>query len=640
MSITYTPATNFGAKDSLPTNDPDKVIKGSEFSTEFTAIQTAFGLAAPAASPTFTGTVTIASVDINGGNIDGTTIGGTTPAAATFTSVTATTADINGGNIDGTVIGAATPAAGSFTTGQFGTSLNVDGTVTADGLTVAGDISVTGGNRTLSATHHLNIDIDSDNNNTDRIFYVTNDGETKTRFVVGESGDISFYEDTGTTPKFFWDASAEALGIGTSSPNAAINVDGSVELAGVLYRGIFGGAYQDSDIGAVTGGNPAAVQIQSITSSRPATLLLGGGQSTNESLGIIGFYNSGNTDTKRLRSYISCGQEGGTSNEQGGVLSFGTAANAGTTPAERMRIDSSGNVGIGTSSPTALLHLSSTAQSTVMHITDASGYGAISNSNGSLYLTADRGSVGSKFMSFRVGGTTERMRIDTSGRLLIGTTDTFPGNGDTNVGIALTHLGNAAFSSDSNRSIFNRNLTDGSIIEFNKDGTEVGSIGTDAGRIYITDDAQAGISFASASQAVVPCTPSGALNDNAVDLGAASARFDDVYATNSTIQTSDANEKQDIAELDEAERRVAVAAKSLLRKFRWKDSVAEKGDDARIHFGIIAQDLQAAFEAEGLDAGRYAMFIHSTWTDEETGEERSRMGVRYSELLAFIIAAL
>jgi len=34
------------------------------------------------------------------------------------------------------------------------------------------------------------------------------------------------------------------------------------------------------------------------------------------------------------------------------------------------------------------------------------------------------------------------------------------------------------------------------------------------------------------------------------------------------------------------------------------------------------------------------MFTHTTWTDEETGEERSRMGVRYSELLAFIIAAL
>lgn len=58
MTITYTPTTNFGAKDSLPTNDPAKVIKGAEFSTEFTAIQTAFGQAAPVASPTFTGNAT------------------------------------------------------------------------------------------------------------------------------------------------------------------------------------------------------------------------------------------------------------------------------------------------------------------------------------------------------------------------------------------------------------------------------------------------------------------------------------------------------------------------------------------------------------------------------------------------------
>ena len=128
--------------------------------------------------------------------------------------------------------------------------------------------------------------------------------------------------------------------------------------------------------------------------------------------------------------------------------------------------------------------------------------------------------------------------------------------------------------------------------------------------------------------------------DDAQDIGSGSKRFDDIHATNGTIQTSDRNEKQDIAELSDAEQRVAVACKGLLRKFRWKSAVAEKGDDARIHFGIIAQDLQDAFTAEGLDAGRYGMFINSTWTNEETGEERSRMGVRYSELLAFIIAAV
>ena len=137
-----------------------------------------------------------------------------------------------------------------------------------------------------------------------------------------------------------------------------------------------------------------------------------------------------------------------------------------------------------------------------------------------------------------------------------------------------------------------------------------------------------------------PCSSTAGTRDNIVDLGNSSNRFDDIHATNGTIQTSDRNEKQDIAELSDAEQRVAVAAKGLLRKFRWKSRVEEKGDDARIHFGIIAQDLQDAFTAEGLDAGRYAMFISSTWTDEETGEERTRLGVRYSELLAFIISAI
>jgi hypothetical protein len=128
-------------------------------------------------------------------------------------------------------------------------------------------------------------------------------------------------------------------------------------------------------------------------------------------------------------------------------------------------------------------------------------------------------------------------------------------------------------------------------------------------------------------------------SDRLIDLGNLSARFDDIYATNGTIQTSDQNEKQDIAELSEAETRVAVACKGLLRKFRWKSAVEDKGDEARTHFGIIAQDLQAAFEAEGLDAGDYAMFISSTWTNDD-GEEQTRLGVRYSELLAFIIGGI
>jgi hypothetical protein len=51
------------------------------------------------------------------------------------------------------------------------------------------------------------------------------DVDLNTRFLIANNGDISFYEDTGTTPKFFWDASAERLGIRTSSPQRSLEVD-------------------------------------------------------------------------------------------------------------------------------------------------------------------------------------------------------------------------------------------------------------------------------------------------------------------------------------------------------------------------------------------------------------------------------
>jgi hypothetical protein len=238
------------------------------------------------------------------------------------------------------------------------------------------------------------------------------------------------------------------------------------------------------------------------------------------------------------------------------------------------------------------------------------------------------------------------MRIDSSGNLLVGTTsaDQYNLTTTTNAGVALKKYsggGKLEVSRDYDCATLNRLSTDGTIIDLRKDGSTVGSIGTLSDSMYFGNaksSAYANLRFT--NDQVHPCTSAGADNDDAIDLGKASSRFDDVYATNGTIQTSDRNEKQDIEELSEAEQRVAVACKGLLRKFRWQDAVAEKGDDARIHFGIIAQDLQDAFAAEGLDAGRYAMFINSTWTDEETGEERSRMGVRYPELLAFIIAAI
>lgn len=54
----YTKTTNFTAKDSLTTGDSNKIVRGSEFDTEFNAISAAIATKADLASPTFTGSPT------------------------------------------------------------------------------------------------------------------------------------------------------------------------------------------------------------------------------------------------------------------------------------------------------------------------------------------------------------------------------------------------------------------------------------------------------------------------------------------------------------------------------------------------------------------------------------------------------
>jgi hypothetical protein len=72
----YTKTTNFASKDSLPSGDTNKIVRGSEINTEFDNIATAVATKADTASPTFTGTVTIATLTISTA-LNGTIGGGT-----------------------------------------------------------------------------------------------------------------------------------------------------------------------------------------------------------------------------------------------------------------------------------------------------------------------------------------------------------------------------------------------------------------------------------------------------------------------------------------------------------------------------------------------------------------------------------
>lgn len=140
--------------------------------------------------------------------------------------------------------------------------------------------------------------------------------------------------------------------------------------------------------------------------------------------------------------------------------------------------------------------------------------------------------------------------------------------------------------------------------------------------------------------------------DNAQPLGAAANRWSVVYAGTGTINTSDEREKQDIRSMIDAERAVALKIKGAIKAFRFRDSVENKGDSARIHFGVIAQEVKAAFESEGLDPFAYALLCYDEWPEQlEVKDEEGRIvqayrpagnryGIRYDELLAFIIGVL
>jgi hypothetical protein len=353
---------------------------------------------------TATGTSVFASLDISGDiDVDGTTnldvvdIDGAVDMAstlgvtgvATLASLVATTADINAGTIDGTVIGGSTAAAGTFTTGQFNTSLNVDGTVTADKLIT--DSNVDAASFTSASSTYVDI---NNGTVTGRLQTISSDffigtatvgtslafksGNGVERLRISSGGDISFYEDTGTTAKLFWDASAESLGIGTSSPDKILHIKTAVN-------------------------NTAFVRIESTATDSYPTLSL----------------------KNDAREYQLTAH---------GPLGDKFTIYDGTAGAHRFVIDSSGNVGIGTSSPSTKGHFYS---GTSMDQLTVDGTGAIETginfaSGGTTYGQIYFNNVSPYDMSvlqqYSTGslifGTndTERMRIDSSGTLFQGTT--------------------------------------------------------------------------------------------------------------------------------------------------------------------------------------------------------------------------
>ena len=219
-----------------------------------------------------------------------------------------------------------------------------------------------------------------------------------------------------------------------------------------------------------------------------------------------------------------------------------------TSTTERMRINSSGNVGIGTSSPNYELHIEDASGNAVVNIeSSTSGYSAVNlgdtNNDDVGQIKYDNATNSMQFTT----NTSERMRIDSSGNVLVGTTSY--NNDNAGIGLGSSNFFYATRSANLVGS-FNRLTSDGNIIDFRKDGTTVGSIGTQGGRLTI-GDGDTGLRFADDFNNIQPFNVStNGLRDNAIDLGSGAGRFRSLFLSGGVYLggTGSANKLDDYEE--------------------------------------------------------------------------------------------
>ena len=112
------------------------------------------------------------------------------------------------------------------------------------------------------------------------------------------------------------------------------------------------------------------------------------------------------------------------------------------------------------------------------------------------------------------------------------------------------------------------------------------------------------------------------LVDNVAALGGASYRWTTVYAATASINTSDERLKDNITAIPNEV--LDAWGEVGWYQFQFKDSIATKGENARIHTGTIAQRIKDVFESHDLDAFRYGLLCYDEWDAEE--EEKDENG--------------
>ncbi len=449
MAITYTPTTNFGSKDSLPANDPAKVIKGAEFTTEFTAIQSAFSLAAPSSNPTFTGTATFADLTVlNGLTVDGDTlvvddvnnrvgIGTASPAVdldvsgGSNTQIRLTASDSLGSSIVnfgdqsnaavGRIVYSHVTDSFSFKTNNSNDRMVIDSSGNVGIGTATPTQRVTIENKTQTTPDYVSFNTIATNYTADEWGGFLIESSDPSGGGAGVKGSIRAVNESNIGGRVGWEFS---IADGVSNDLLAMKIDsfgnvgiGAAPTASSSYRtlNIVGGA----DVGG-------AIRL-STTEGENAHMF---------NFNDVGYF--GGDDV----TILSTGDPAVSSKTGYRIDATGLQRwydpTDGTT--ERMRISASGNLGVGDTNPTEKLSV----------ITEDGGQIKLTSpvaAAGSVYFAAndrarfgysagfvsidDRNSFGTsttKDLAVNLGGS-ERMRITSGGKVGIGTADPSSGYG-------------------------------------------------------------------------------------------------------------------------------------------------------------------------------------------------------------------